>query len=381
MATILILGVKVPFTSGGQDVLVQTLKKELVKRGHRVDLLELPFSVFPKESFLEQAAIWRSYELEKFGGEKVDLVIATKFPSYYAHHPKKSLWLVHQHRPLYDLYGSRYSDISDDPRDEMLRRMLVDGDRRVIGESSYVSGISKNVVDRLNRYLGIAAEVLYPPLPQGDNYYRAEPQDYILSVGRLCSIKRVDLMIKALPFIHQFVKLKVVGVPDESGVLDYYQNEIAKHHLEDRVEFLGRVEDKELLRLYAESLAVYYAPHDEDYGYVTLEAMAAGKPVIAAKDSGGVLEFVEHEHTGLVLDPNSESIGLGINRLVEDKEFASELGLKGKKFVDSSGLACQGWDSVIAGLLSPLNPRELSRSSESQTSKPNSSSAVGNLHD
>jgi len=354
MATILILGVKVPFTTGGQDVLVKTLKFELEKRGHRVDLLELPFSVFPKESFLEQAALWRSYQLERFGGEDVDLVIATKFPSYYAHHPRKSLWLVHQHRPIYDLYGSRYSDISDDPRDEVLRRMLVDGDRKVISECGYVSGISKNVVDRLHRYLGIEGTVLYPPLPQGDRYFTRSDKDYILSVGRLCSIKRVDLMIKALPFIHQFIKLKVVGVPDEAGIMDYYKNEISKHHLEDRVEFLGRVSDQELLELYAESLAVYYAPHDEDYGYVTLEAFASSKPVVAAEDSGGVLEFVEHETTGLVLAPNSEAIGLGINRLVEDRELAVRLGAQARSFVESSGLDRQGWESVINGLLSPL---------------------------
>lgn len=105
MANILVLGVKVPFTSGGQEVLVKTLCQELRKRGHNTDTVELPFSVFPKESLLNQAALWRSLNLEECGGEKVDLVIATKFPSYYAKHPRKSLWLVHQHRAIYDLYG------------------------------------------------------------------------------------------------------------------------------------------------------------------------------------------------------------------------------------------------------------------------------------
>ncbi|MCB0332202.1 MAG: glycosyltransferase, partial [Bdellovibrionales bacterium] len=241
MANILILGVKVPFTSGGQEVLVRTLCKELNARGHNADVVELPFTVFPKESFLNQAAMWRALDLSTFGGKDVDLVIATKFPSYYARHPKKSLWLVHQHRALYDLYGSRYSDISDDPRDEALRRMLVEGDRKVIGECQFVSGISQNVVSRLEKYIDIKGTALYPPLPQGSAYKRGESEEYILSVGRLCAIKRVDLMLKAMPIVHNVAKLKIVGTADEPGVMEYYKNEIDKHHLWDRVEFLGRV--------------------------------------------------------------------------------------------------------------------------------------------
>jgi len=366
MASILVLGVKVPFTTGGQEVLVQSLMKELRARDHEVDLVELPFTPSPKEKLLTQAAMWRAQDLSSFSGKPVDLVIATKFPSYYARHPRKSLWLVHQQRPLYDLYGTRYSDISDDPRDEALRRMLIDGDTRVIGECAFRSGISKNVVTRLQNYNGLSAEALYPPLPLAGKY-RSEPvgnAPYILSVGRICSIKRVDMMLKALPIIHPFVKLKVAGTADEPGIMDYLNNEIDKHHLWERVQFLGRVSDEELLSLYAQSLAVYYAPHNEDYGYVTLEAMASAKPVITAHDSGGVLEFVKDGENGLILDPTSDAIGHGINRLVEDRALAERLGKAGLRFIEESGLNHTGWDHVIDRLLSPL---AFENSSETET--------------
>jgi glycosyltransferase involved in cell wall biosynthesis len=320
-----------------------------------VDIIELPLSMLPKEALLNQAALWRALDLTNFSGKNVDLVIATKFPTYFAKHPRKSLWLVHQHRAIYDLFGSRYSDFSDDPRDEALRRMLVEADNQTIGECVYVSGISKNVVSRLEHYNRIKGEVLYPPLPLGHRYHSAPAEDYILSVARLCSIKRVDLIIKALPIVHGFVKLKVVGTPDEPGIMEYYRNEIDKHHLWERVEFLGRVSDEDLIELYAKALAVYYAPHNEDYGYVTLEAMASSKPVITAHDSGGVLEFVKHAENGLVLDPTTDAIGHGINKLVEDKELARKLGETGRKFIDESGLPESGWDKVTARLLSPLS--------------------------
>lgn len=354
MANILVLGVKVPFTSGGQELLVKTLAKELSSRGHLVDTVELPFNVTPKENLLNQAALWRSLSLDSFGGNQVDLVIATKFPSYYVKHPRKSLWLVHQHRAIYDLYGGRYSDFSDDPRDEALRRMLVEGDEKVIGECGFVSGISANVITRLENYVGIKGETLYPPLPLGGRYCCEKQEDYILSVGRLCAIKRVDMMLKALPIVHSFVKLKIVGTADEAGVMDYYKNEIDKHHLWDRVEFLGRVSDEELLKLYANALAVYYAPHNEDYGYVTLEAFASSKPVITASDSGGVLEFVKDNENGLILEPSIDGIGHGTNRLVEDKALAKQLGLAGRDFIERSGLLDKGWDHLIERLLSPL---------------------------
>ena len=356
MSNILLLGVKVPFSKGGQEVLVASLAKELRARDHQVDIVEFPYQSLPKEGLLQQAAHWRSVDFTNFNGTAVDLIIATKFPSYYARHPRKSLWLVHQHRAIYDLYASRYSDISDDPRDEQLRQMLVDGDMKAIGECSYVSGISRNVVQRLENFNQVSGEVLYPPLPLGDQYRTGGSEDYVLSVGRLCTIKRIDLMIKAMPMVHGHIKLKVVGTPDEPGITEYFNNEIDKHHLHDRIEFLGRVDDQTLLDLYADALAVYYAPHNEDYGYVTLEAFASGTPVVTAEDSGGVLEFVEHEKNGLILSPNSDAIAKGVNRLVEDRELAETLGTAGKAFIDGA-FSAQGWDQVVESLLSPLSFR------------------------
>lgn len=354
MATILVLGVKVPFTTGGAEALVSTLMRELAKRGHEVDTVNIPFAVEPKEDLLRQAALWRALDLRKVGGRVVDLVIATKYPSYFIPHPRKSLWLVHQHRPVYDLFGGRYSDFSDDPRDEALRRLLVEADTTAIQECAYVSGISRTVVDRLKTFNRVSGEALYPPLPLGERYRTASSEEYFLSVGRLCAIKRVDLMIKALPFMHRTAKLKIVGLPDEAGILDYYNNEIAKHHLSDRVEFLGRVDDETLIDLYSRALGVYYAPHNEDYGYVTLEAFASSKPVITAHDSGGVLEFVRNGENGLIVDPTSAAIGGACNRLIEDRDFAAGLGSAGYKDIQVQGVGSGGWDRVCQQLLSPL---------------------------
>jgi glycosyltransferase involved in cell wall biosynthesis len=355
VARILVLGARVLFTRGGADALVNSLAKELKRRGHEVDTVELPLSMLPKESLLNQSALWRAIGLKDGAGREVDLVIATKFPTYYVSHHAKSIWLVHQHRALYDLYASNYSDISDDPRDEQFRRMIVAADAKAFAEAKYVAGISQNVIDRLRGFHGIAGDVLYPPLPLGNAYHPGNFEPYILSVGRLCLIKRVDMMIKALAIVHSHIKLKIVGAPDEPGIMEYFKSEIDRHHLWNRIEFCGRVSDEELVKLYSNAFAVYYAPHNEDYGYVTLEAMASAKPVITAHDSGGTLEFIEHNVNGIILDPTPDGIGHGINALVSDPQRAAQLGKAGRKFIEESGLAESGWDRVVNGLLSPLN--------------------------
>lgn len=354
MARIIVLNVQVPFVHGGQDVLVNSLVKELKARGHEADVVAIPYASEPKELLAEQIAFWRALPIKRFGGKDVDLVIATKFPSYFVKHDKKSLWLVHQHRPIYDLYAGSYSDFSDDPRDEALREIIVNADKEAINECKFISGISNNVIKRLKNFNGVEGVPLYPPLSLGNQYYNAEPEPYFLSVSRLCRIKRVDLMLKAMPNIHSHFKLKIVGKPDEPGIMDYLNNEIAKHHLEDRVEFMGRVSDEELLELYAKASGVFYGPHDEDYGYVTLEAMASSKPVISCTDSGGVLEFLRNEENSLIANPTTDAISKACNRLIEEEGLIKKLGERGRADFEELGLHEAGWDKVVNSLLSPI---------------------------
>jgi glycosyltransferase involved in cell wall biosynthesis len=354
MARILVLGVKVPFTQGGQEVLVSSLLKEIKARGHEADVIELPFNPNPKENILLQIAMWRSLDLREYAGAPIDLVIATKFPSYFAKHEKKSLWLVHQLRSFYDLFCGPFSSVSDDPRDEQLRQMVIDGDTQAIGECSYISAISRNVADRLKTFNNLRANVLYPPLPLGNAYRSEDAEPYILSVGRLCRIKRLDLIINALPLIDAKLKLRIVGTPDEPGMMDYLRNEIDKHNLDSRVEFLGRVSNEDLINLYARATVVYYAPFDEDYGYVTLEGMASGRPIVTANDSGGTLEFVKDNENGFICEPTPEGIALAINRIAKDSTLVQKLGGTGRELIEQSGMLNSAWDKVVSNLLSPI---------------------------
>ncbi len=354
MARIIVVGVLIPFTRGGADALNNSLVQALKARGHEVELVQLPFNVTPKERLLEQYELFRAYDFSSMNGQKIDLVIATKYPGYMVRHPKKSIWLVHQHRAMYDAYGGRYSDFSDDPRDEEMRAMIKKADELAFHEASYLSAISKTVAKRVEIFHGMKAHVHYPPIAHGNIFEPGEYGDYILSANRLCAIKRIDLMIKALPMIHRGVTLKLVGLPDEPTIMDYYNSEIEKHHLQDRVQFCGRVSEADLISLYGNALGVYYGAYDEDYGYGTLEAFASAKPIITCRDSGGPLEFVQHDVNGLITEPTSDSISQAVNKLYEDKALARRLGQHARKDVEALSLLGDQWDDVVNGLLSPL---------------------------
>lgn len=348
-ANILILAVQVPFTRGGAEVLVSRLRQELLNRGHEVDVVQLPFNALPRSSIANHMAWWRAMDFTSFAGRKVDLVIGTKFPAYLAEHPNKVLWLVHQHRQAYELYGTRFGDFTDSAEDEALRQLIVAADSKALNECRARFTISRNVTKRLERFLGIDSVALPPPPPLGAGYRQGEKGDYILSVGRLCSIKRVDLIIRALSAIEPQLKLKIVGGADEPAIADYLKSEVDKHHLWARVEFLGRVSDDKLLELYANCFSVYYAPHDEDYGFVTIEARASGKPVVTAKDSGMVLDYIKHEENGLIADAAEAGIAEAFNRLWQDDGLYRRL-----CYQEDPAKMTASWEEIVSKLTSTL---------------------------
>ena len=91
---------QVPFARGGVEIFTDDLVAELAKRGHEADLVTVPFKWYPGERVLTQTFLWRLLDLEEADGRRIDLAIATKFPSYVVRHPNKVVWLVHQFRPV-----------------------------------------------------------------------------------------------------------------------------------------------------------------------------------------------------------------------------------------------------------------------------------------
>jgi glycosyltransferase involved in cell wall biosynthesis len=213
----------------------------------------------------------------------------------------------------------------------------------MLGESRRVFTISRLTSARLQKFNAVAAEPLYHPSRLADRLRAGPYGDYVLSVGRIESIKRVDLVIRAMRHVDPGVRLLVAG---EGTQQEHARRAAEEAGVTDRVTFLGAVTDEMLVELYAGALAVPYVPFEEDYGYVTLESFLARKPVVTAQDSGGPLEFVEHGVNGLVCAPAPEAVAEAINRLAADRSRAASLGDAGFERARSVT-----WDGVIERLL------------------------------
>src|SRR4029079_1857891 len=137
---------------------------------YEVDTVSLPFNWSSRTQILKSALAWRMVDLTEVAGRRIDRVIVTRFPSYVVKHPDKVVWLTHQMRQVYDLFGTRYSDFTDAPRDRKVMEMLRAIDQRTLSEARGLSSISRNTAERLKRFNGLDATVLYPPPKLGDRY-------------------------------------------------------------------------------------------------------------------------------------------------------------------------------------------------------------------
>ena len=341
--TVVVCEAQVPFVTGGAEFHVRALITQLRLRGYQADRVSLPFKWSPKEELLTHAAAWRLIDLSESNGKPIDLAIATKFPSYFVRHSNKVAWLIHQYRAAYELCGSEYSDFGHTERDVGLRQSIVDLDIRMLGECRRLFANAKNTASRLHRFNGLHAETLYHPPLLADRLHPGKQENYVLSVGRLESVKRVNLLIRAMSFVDRPTQLLVVGDGSQRETLE----ELAEtNNVVDRVKFLGQIENEKLVELYADALGVVYAPYDEDYGYVTLEAFLSGKPVVTAVDSGGTLEFVEDGVNGKICEPTGEALAVAINSLNNDRSRAAKFGTAG--WERARGIT---WDGVIEKLV------------------------------
>jgi glycosyltransferase involved in cell wall biosynthesis len=115
-----------------------------------------------------------------------------------------------------------------------------------------------------------------------------------------------------------------------------------------RVKILGRISEEEKIDLYANCLAAYNGVFDEDYGYITLEAFFAGKPVITHTDSGGPLEFVTDGYNGYITEPDPIALAESITDLSENPDRAKALGNNARESLKCHNIS---WDYITERLL------------------------------
>ncbi len=340
----------VPFTIGGAEKVAWGLLHHLNQEtSHHAELIKLPSRELSFWDLIDSYRAFWQLDLSHF-----DAVVSSKYPAWMARHPRHIVYLLHRLRGLYDTYpplpllcespepsvAALTSFLRSQPPSlaalapcfdlletlrasaaslppdlfafpgPLIREIVHFLDDCAFAPPSIAryAAISRNVACRPAYFpRGVEAAVLYPPsdLPS----FRSGASDYFLTIGRLDNAKRTRLAVEAMLASTAQLPLKIAGTgPEEPDLRRLAASD-------PRIEFLGFVKDRDAVDLYANSLAALYVPYDEDYGLVTVEAMASGKPVLTTLDSGGPNEFVIPGQTGFSVAPSAAALAERIDYL------------------------------------------------------------------
>ncbi len=334
-----------PFAEGGHLVMARELVRALEAHGHTATLLVTPQNRFGRQGTAYCAA-WCTDVQVAHEGRTVDQVISLRYPAYAVQHDRHVVWLNHRMREYYDLWDDFSSRLSFRASiKERVRRALIHRvDRYLLTRRvQRLFVISRTVQTRLQTWGGLRSEVLYPPAPvrayRNDGY-----GDYLFAVSRLTPLKRFDLVLRALAEpIAAGIRCVIAGEGNEMDALARLRRRL---DLDDRVELLGRIDDRTLLDHLGRCRAVVFPTFNEDYGFVTVEAFMSAKPVLTCHDSGGPAELVRDGENGCVTSPAPEPLARAMRAVMADRSLAVRLGEAG-----AADAAKMTWPDAVQKLL------------------------------
>ena len=332
----------IPYVQGGAERLWRGLTSAIESEGHLCELFNIPCR---DESFWDIIDGYNAFHALNF--DHFDVLVTGKNPAWMVRHPNHYVYMLHPLRGVYDTYhlfglgneigsdnlliqaisaacdrGIATSDLFEmlsELKDRypnapeaalpspLLRKVVRTLDANAIRDVRRVSAISKTVAKRTEYFHGRKGIKSFHPVSTVAGA-ASGPGKHYLTYSRLDAPKRIDLIIEAYRQSHLQRPLLVVGEGPEEGKLRDLAAEAAG------IQFLGRVDDGRLASLLSDAHAVVFTPLMEDYGYVTAEALASGRPVITVTDSGGPTEFVKDGKNGWISAPDAKQLAAAFKR-------------------------------------------------------------------
>ena len=341
---VLIVTNMAPFIWGGAEELAYNLRKNLEHEGHQSEILRIPFQWDPINIVPSQMLMVRALEISN-----VDHVISLKFPAYLLEFPRKSLWLIHQFRQIYDLFESNQSQYESLQGFKEVQGLIKSADNDYFSQLSRLYCISEVTRQRLQKFNGFNATVLIPPVNDPELFNNKRNDGYIFAGGRINSMKRQHLLLEAMQYADPSVKLIIAGPPDthSDGVL--LETLVQRFNLGDRVKLdLGFLPKKKYADYINYSNAIACIPVDEDMGYFAMEAALSYKPIITTNDSGGILTIAKNRESGWVVEPMPESIGSAMSEAINQPRTSIRYGSAAYEILKNLDL---NWPRAIEALL------------------------------
>ena len=256
----------------------------------------------------------------------VDVILSSSsYAAKFAHGNKKSISICYLHTPPRFLWGydtelssyfSRPFDIAFSPVYRLavppIRKILRRMDYQAAQKINYFIANSKEVQKRIEKHYNKKSKVIYPPVDTKKfKKEKVKDEGFFLVVSRLGGYKRVDIAVEA--FNKLGLELRIVGVGPQFSHL--------KSMAKKNVKLLGSLPDREVNRLLQDCTALIFPTH-EDFGIVPVEAMAAGKPVIAFR-GGGALETIVEGKTGEFFEEQTSESLLKVLRKFNPSRYSS----------------------------------------------------------
>jgi len=305
---------------GGAERLFDALVQSFRDLGHDADEVCLYTDESTFDRILENYLYFHDLDLSSY-----DMVVSTKAPTWMVRHDRHVCYLVHTIRAFYDMF----EEIFPQPLPEHLeQRALIHAlDSKAMARCRAIESIGLEVAERLTRWNGLPSGVMHPPLWENP-FVGTTSEPFLFLPGRLHSWKRTDLVVRAMRHVSSPVRLILAG----TGAAEEEIRDLASS--DKRIELLGRVSEEVLVDHYSRCLAVPFTPKREDYGFVTLEAFASGKPVVTCSDSGEAASIVRDQQGGIVCEPTAEAVGAAIDWMFEHPVERDAMGARGRAWVE-----------------------------------------------
>jgi glycosyltransferase involved in cell wall biosynthesis/SAM-dependent methyltransferase len=346
---IAILTTQCPFVVGGAELHSQSLQRVLRDFGHEAEIIAMPFKWYPASTILDHMVAARLLDVSEFTGVKIDLAIALKFPAYLMRHPNKVFWILHQHRQVYDLWDSNPSDLKGDPNGQVAREAIRESDNLELGGARCIFANSNNVAKRLLKYNQIKSEPLYHPPPLADRLRSESFDNFFYYPSRIALPKRQEFVLRSLAHARRDFRVVFSGAPDNPEYGAEMKQLARNLGVEHRVEWRGFVSEDEMIDCYARARGVLFTPVDEDLGYIALEAMLAGKPLLTLTDAGEPANLVTNGVEGFVTPSEPKVFAKAMDRLAGDVALARKMGAAGLQKYRASDIS---WSTVVEKLTS-----------------------------
>jgi glycosyltransferase involved in cell wall biosynthesis len=252
---------------------------------------------------------------------------------YYCGEPIRSLYDPEIQRPYINVSRWKRRINQFDPLPGLYHKVLAENDRKNVVNATLVLTNSAFSRENLYRAYGIFARICY----LGVDTERFQPlhlpkESFVLSVGAVRPNKGFDFLLHSLSHINEGQRphLLIVTnfvIPEERKYLEELSNQLGV-----KIEFQVLIPEEKLVQTYNRAILTLYAPILEPFGFVPIESMACGTPVVAINE-GGIRESVQNRCTGLLTERDPQQFAEAVAALLKDKGRRTAFGAAGRDHV------------------------------------------------